>query len=117
VRAVASSGQDPITITPRATSTILTCQQVKPVLTQCAAVVSDVSPGSATTPTGTVSFTSSGHGVFSATQCTLSGSGTSASCTVYYATAAGVPLAGQIITASYSGDSTHQSSTWITALT
>jgi hypothetical protein len=33
------------------------------------------------------------------------------------ATAAGVPMKGQTITASYSGDSTHQSSTWSTTLT
>jgi Bacterial Ig-like domain (group 3) len=113
----ASSGQDTITVTLRATITAVTCQQVKPVLDKCTATVSDTSPGTATTPTGTVSFTSSGHGVFSATRCTLSASGASASCAVYYGTSAGVPMTGQTVTASYDGDGTHQSSTGSTTLT
>jgi YVTN family beta-propeller protein len=113
----ASSGQAAIAVTLRVTSTVLACQQVNPVLSKCTATVSDTSPGSATAPSGTVSFTSSGPGVFSATQCTLSGSGTVASCTGYYATPAGVPMRGQTITASYGGDSTHQSSTGSAALT
>ncbi len=112
----ASSGQGTITVTPRATTTALTCQQVKPVLDKCTATVSDTSPGTATTPTGTVSFTSSGSGHFSATQCSLSGSGTAASCAVYYGTLVGVPMRRQIITASYGGDSTHQKSTGSTTL-
>jgi hypothetical protein len=113
----ASSGQDTGIVGPRDTITALNCQQVKPVLSRCTAVVSDISPGAASPPTGTVSFASSGHGVFSATQCTLSGSGTSASCTVYYATAAGVLMRGQTITANYSGDLIHQSSWSTTTLT
>jgi hypothetical protein len=107
----ASSGQAALTVTLRVTTTVLTCQRVKPVLDKCTATVSDTSPGSATAPAGTVSFSSSGPGVFSATQCTLSGSGTSASCAVYYGTPAGVPMKGQTIAASYGGDSTHQRST------
>lgn len=113
----ASRGQDTITVTLRATTTALSCQQVKPVLSECTATVTDTSPGTATAPTGTISFTSSGSGVFSATQCTLSGSGTSASCTVYYGTPAGAPMKGQTITATYGGDSTHQNSTGNTTLT
>jgi hypothetical protein len=113
----ASSGQAAIAVTLRVTSTVLACQQVNPVLSKCTSTVSDTSPGSATAPSGTVSFTSSGPGVFSATQCTLSGSGTVASCTVYYATPAGVPMTGQTITASHGGDSTHQSSTGSATLT
>jgi hypothetical protein len=113
----ASGGQAALTVTLRATTTALTCQHVKPVLDKCTATVSDTSPGSATAPAGTVSFSSSGHGVFSAKQCTLSGSGTSASCAVYYGTPAGVPMKGQTITAGYGGDSTHQSSTRSTTLT
>jgi hypothetical protein len=111
----ASSGQDTITVTLRATTTALTCQPVVPAVNKCTATVSDTSPGTATTPTGTVSFTSSGSGHFSATQCTLSGSGTSASCAVYY-TSAGVLLRRPTITASYGGDSTHQESTGSTTL-
>jgi hypothetical protein len=112
----ASSGQAALTVMLRVTSTALTCKQVKPVLDKCTATVSDTSPGSATAPAGTVSFSSSGRGVLSAKQCTLSGSGTSASCTVSYRRPAGVPFKAQTITASYSGDSTHQSSTGSTTL-
>jgi hypothetical protein len=111
-RHIASSGQDPLTVTLRVTFTSVYCQQTTPVLNECTASVSDFSPGTPTPPTGTVSFTSSGRGVFSASQCTLSGSDSATYCTVYYARAAGVPMAGQTITASYSGDSTHQSSWW-----
>ena len=112
----AGSGQATITVTLRATATVLTCRQLLPVLDKCTATVSDTSPGTATTPTGTVSFTSSGHGVFSPTRCSLSGSGTSASCAVYYGTSAGDPTKGQTITASYGGDGTHQSSSGSTTL-
>jgi hypothetical protein len=112
----ASSGQATITVTLRATATALTCRHLLPVLDKCTATVSDTSPGTATTPTGTVSFTSSGHGVFSATRCSLSGSGTSASCAVYYGTSAGGPMKGQTITASYGGNGSHQSSTGSTTL-
>jgi Bacterial Ig-like domain (group 3) len=112
----ASSGQATITVTLRATATALTCRHLLPVLDKCTATVSDTSPGTATTPTGTISFTSSGHGVFSATRCSLSGSGSSASCAVYYRTSAGGPMKGQTITASYGGNGSHQSSTGSTTL-
>jgi hypothetical protein len=114
---LASSGQTALTVTPRVTTTVLTCRKVLPVLQKCTATVSDASPGSATAPAGTVSFSSTGHGVFSATQCTLSANGTSASCAVYYGTPAGVPFQGQAIAASYGGDSTHQGSAGSTTLT
>ncbi len=107
----ASSSQDALTVTLRATTTVLTCQKSLPVLQKCTATVSDTSSGNATAPAGTVGFSSSGHGVFSATQCTLSGNGTSASCTVSFRTPAGQPFKNQTITASYGGDSTHQGST------
>jgi Bacterial Ig-like domain (group 3) len=113
---LASSGQTALAVTLRVTTTDLTCQQVKPVLTKCTATVSDTSQGSATAPAGTVSFSSSGPGVFSATQCALSGGSTAASCTVYYATPPGVPFNGQTITADYGGDSLHQTSTGNTTL-
>jgi hypothetical protein len=112
----ASSGQTTLAVTLRATATALTCRQLLPVLAKCTATVSDTSPGTAATPAGTVSFTSSGHGVFSATNCTLSGSGTSASCAVYYGTPAGVLRKSQTITAGYGGDGTHRSSTGSTTL-
>lgn len=112
-----SGGQAAITVTFRVTSTNVSCQEVIPVLGRCTATVSDISPGTATAPAGTVTFTSSGPGIFSATQCTLVAGGTSASCTVEYATPRGVPFAGQIITAIYGeDDGTHFSSVGDTAL-
>jgi hypothetical protein len=105
----ASSGPAQLAVTPRATTTVLACQRSLAVFQKCTATVSDTSPGSATAPTGTVSFSSSGRGIFSATHCTLSGTGTSASCTVTFHPL--IPLNGQTITATYGGDSTHQGST------
>ena len=112
----ASSGQAALTVTLRTTTTVLTCQRSLLALQKCTATVSDASPGSATAPTGTVSFSSSGRGVFSATHCTLSGTGTSASCTVTFQPLAGVPFNNQTVTASYGGDSTHRSSAGSTKL-
>ena len=114
---VASSGQAALIVSLRATTTVLTCQQVNLAIHQCAATVTDTSPGSAPAPTGTVSFSSSGPGGFSTTRCTLSGSGTSASCAVSYASPTGGPKEAQTITASYGGDSIHQASTGSTTLT
>jgi Big-like domain-containing protein len=103
----ASRGLAALTVTLRATTTALTCQHVLLVLDKCTATVSDSSSGTAIAPTGTVTFTSSRHGIFSATTCTLAGSGPSASCSVRY-----TPLPGsQTLTASYGGDSIHQPST------
>jgi hypothetical protein len=110
----ASSGPAQLAVTLRATTTALACQRSLGVFQKCTATVSDTSPGSATAPTGTVSFSSSGRGHFSATHCTLSGTGTSASCTVTFQPL--VPLNGQTITATYGGDSTHQGSTGSTKL-
>lgn len=116
----AVSGNDVfITVTFRATSTSLSCQEVPPVVqSHCTATVSDISLGPAAAPIGTIIFTSSGPGHFiGAAECTLSASGTSASCTVTYTTPEGVPFAGQIITAIYEpGDSSHLPSTGSTVL-
>jgi hypothetical protein len=103
-----SAGTTVLTITsgPAATATTLTCQHAPLLRDKCTAAVSDTSSGTASTPTGTVTFTSTRHGVFSKTTCTLSGTGPAASCFVYY-----TPLLGtQTLTATYSGDSTHQPS-------
>jgi YVTN family beta-propeller protein len=110
----ASTGQAALIVSLRVTTTVVTCQRVNPVIHMCTATVTDTSAGSASVPTGTVSFASTGPGRFSATQCTLSGSGTSASCTVSYAS---LPRKAQTITASYGGDSIHQASTGSAALT
>jgi hypothetical protein len=103
-----SAGTTVLTITsgPAATATTLTCQHAPFLRDKCTATVSDTASGTASTPTGTVTFTSTRHGVFSKTTCTLSGTGPSASCFVYY-----TPLFGtQTLTATYRGDSTHQPS-------
>jgi hypothetical protein len=112
----ASSDEATLIVTLRATTTVLACQRSLVVFQKCTATVKDTSPGSATTPTGTVSFSSSGRGIFSATHCTLSGTGTSASCTVIFQPLASLPLNSQTVTASYGGDGTHQSSTGSTKL-
>jgi hypothetical protein len=112
----ASSGQGAITVTLRTTTTALACPQQRSALVKCTATVSDTSPGTAITPTGTVSFTTNSFGIFSATKCTLSGSGATASCAVYYGTLAGFLGPQQTITASYGGDSTHLTSSGSTKL-
>jgi hypothetical protein len=112
----ASSGQATITVTLRTTTTALACPQQRSALVKCTATVSDTSPGTAITPTGTVSFTTNSFGIFSATKCTLSGSGATASCAVYYGTLAGFLGPQQTITASYGGDSTHLTSSGSTKL-
>ena len=103
-----SAGTTVLTITsgPAATATTLTCQHAPLLRDKCTATVSDTSSGTASTPTGTVTFTSTRHGVFSKTTCTLSGTGPSASCFVYYTPQLGT----QTLTATYSGDSAHQPS-------
>lgn len=109
----ASSLWTTIGVVLRATTTVLTCQQhVVLQLDQCTATVNDTSPGTAAAPVGTVTFTASGRGLFSATQCTLSGRGSSASCAVYYAPAPG----DQAMSVSYPGDSIHKGGTGSTTL-
>jgi cytoskeletal protein CcmA (bactofilin family) len=80
----------------------------------CTATVTDTST-SPSTPSGTVSFTSTGQSSFSAGgSCTLAGSGAQASCSVSYTpSASGSPT----ITASYGGDGTHAVSSGSTTLT
>src|SRR5216117_37624 len=103
-----------VTAPPHSTTTTLTCSpgtvQVGTPST-CTATVTDID-ASPTTPTGTVSFTTNSTGTFTpSTSCTLAAGPTAgtASCSVTYtpdATAVGHHL----ITGSYSGDSTHTSS-------
>jgi hypothetical protein len=75
--------------------------------TVCRATVTDAATAGQTTPTGSVSFTSSGPGSFGGSPCTLSGSGAPASCSVFFTS---FPRGGRVITASYSGDTTHEKS-------
>ena len=102
-----SSGSFGLTVTKRSTSTSISCSLVRtrPKVYSCAATVTDTSPDKPLTPTGKVLWASSGKGVFSSTSCMLSGSGSTASCTVFYAPSP-IP-GGQTITATYPGDTDH----------
>src|SRR5213076_2618183 len=73
----------------------------------CTATVSDTAGTGASTPTGTVSWTSDGAGTFSAASCTLDASG---KCTVNY-TPTAVGTGTHKITGSYGGDAKHATST------
>jgi hypothetical protein len=114
-----SSGQTTLTVTNRSTSTAVSCLP-STVLgglqsTTCTATVADTDQGTKTTPTGTVSFGSSGPGTFgSGGACTLSAVNSSqASCSVRY-TPRLTLLGKDTITAGYNGDSTHAPSTGTT---
>jgi N-acetylneuraminic acid mutarotase len=78
--------------------------------TSCTAIVIDTNSTAPTTPTGTVTFQSSGSGTFSGT-CSLTGTGNNASCTIavtYTPTAIGTGT--HVIRGIYLGDSTHNPS-------
>ena len=90
------------------TATSVSCTKIRPPLRRCTATVTDTATATKTMPGGEVRFTSSGAGVFSGNPCTLSGSGASASCSVYYASPPRPQT--QAITATYSGDDTHGAS-------
>src|SRR2546425_338156 len=112
-----SSGTFDLTVTKRTTSTSVTCSPnfVQPgVSTTCQATVTDTSPGTFITPTGTVTWTTNATGTFSpSNSCTLTGTGPSASCTVTYTpTSRGIHL----ITATYQGDTDHFGSSGSTTL-
>jgi hypothetical protein len=100
----------------RATSITVSCSTAPVQVGQaatCRALVTDIAPGSASTPTGSISWTSSGSGSFSSTTCILSGSGVSATCSVSYSAL----LAGsQIITGTYSGNIVQPSASQPTTL-
>jgi hypothetical protein len=81
--------------------------------TVCRATVTDTAGSGQTTPTGTVSFTTSGTGTFYGSPCTLSGSGASASCAVLFTS---FPRGGRIIGAGYGGDGTHSASSGFTGV-
>ncbi len=114
--ATVSTGSFPfgIAVTPppsvHSTSTSVSCSPsvfAPSDATFCTATVTDTVSSGQSTPTGTVSFTSSGTGSFLGSPCTLSGSGASASCEVFFTSFA---RGGQGISASYSGDATHSAS-------
>jgi Phosphoesterase family/PKD domain/Bacterial Ig-like domain (group 3) len=96
-----------ITADPRTTSTSLVCPS--PVVvnqaSSCTATVSDTSPGTTITPSGSINFTETGApGSLSSATCTL----ISGSCSVSFtATATGTAM----IVAAYGGDTGHNAST------
>src|SRR3989442_1353125 len=75
--------------------------------TTCTGTVRDTAGTGASTPTGTVSWTSDGTGTFSAASCTLDATG---KCTVNY-TPTAVGAGTHKITGSYGGDAKHATST------
>lgn len=75
----------------------------------CSATVSDATGTGGSTPSGVVSFSSSGQSGFDAATCTLSGAGVTASCTVSYTPQKG-GAGTQAVTAAYGGDALHAGS-------
>ena len=73
----------------------------------CTVTVTDGSGSS--TPTGSVNWATSGSGIFTASPCTLSGSGGTATCSVTYVPRA-VDVGSHLITANYAGDGNFQPS-------
>jgi hypothetical protein len=93
----------------RSTSTALSCPAgvVNQPLT-CTATVNDTSGSGATLPTGTVSVVNTyGTGGVTSSPCSLSGSGTTATCTVTYTPSQSTT---HQLKATYSGDGTHATS-------
>ncbi len=106
-------------VTSAPTSTFVGCSPTAVTpghATRCTATVSDNGPGTTTTPTGTVSFSSGGSGKLSrGGQCTLSGSRGSASCAVSF-TPARTQSDSPILTARYGGDFGHTGSSGSTTV-
>jgi hypothetical protein len=106
--AVGSVGQAVVGVL-RTTSTTLSCTPTSVTVdsgSTCAATVTDATGGTASTPTGTVSFSSDSSGSFSnSSSCMLS----AGSCRVTYIPTA-VGSGSHKITASYGGDGTHLAS-------
>ncbi len=96
----------------RTTSTTITCPATGTVgvSLSCSAPVVDTSPGTTSTPTGTVSWTHTNTGTFSAATCSL----VSGSCSVQYTPGAS---GSHMITGNYGGDSTHDTSSGDTRVT
>jgi hypothetical protein len=84
-----SQNTTPVTATKRSSGTVVNCSPGSTpvnVATTCTATVTDTDLGTATTPTGTVSWTlNAGSGTFSPTTCTL----VAGACSVGYTPAAG----------------------------
>jgi len=105
-----SSGSKTVTVNIRTATTSVACTPSTIVISQvasCTATVTDTSPGTASTPTGTISFTPGGT-------CTLAGAGASVTCSVSIAPTAAGSLS---VSASYFGDTTHGVSSSSAAVT
>jgi Flp pilus assembly protein TadG len=103
-----SSTHGSLTIGKRSVSVTVSCTSpyTHSVATTCTVTVTDNSPGTPLTPTGTVTFTSSGPGGFSSASCTLSGGGATASCHVKFTPSS---KGSYTVTANYAGDKDHAS--------
>lgn len=102
------------------TSTTVVCSpgavQVGASIT-CTATVMDIAASGGTAPHGTVSFTSNGAGGFTGSPCTLvAGAGVSSTCSADY-TPTAVGSGTHTITASYSGEASHNTSSGTVAVT
>jgi hypothetical protein len=125
VFAIASTGPSVVisyTVTVRSTSTSVSCSPGTVAVgtaSTCTATVTDTDAGTPSTPTGTVSFGSSGAGGFGGNPCTLDETSSGvASCSVSYTPdASNTPTRTDTITATYGGDSTHAVSSGTTAVT
>jgi hypothetical protein len=109
-----SSGDFFLGVQTQDTSTSVTCTPGSVDVgqsTNCVATVDDAIPGSTSVPTGTVGFQSTGAGNFDSSSCTLAGDGNAgeATCAVNY-TPTALDGGDHTITASYGGDSGHNSS-------
>ena len=111
-----SSGTSTLTVSLRTTSTTVSPNPSTAIIGNTityTATVEDISPGSASTPTGAVSWDDGGKGgsFSSSGSCTLA----SGSCTITYTPPS---AAGSVtITATYGGDTTHSGSSGTSALT
>jgi hypothetical protein len=97
-------------ISGRSTATSLSCNPSSLAVnsnTICTATVTDTSGSGSTTPTGLIYFSSNGMGSFAIGNCTLTGSGTTASCSASYSPTRG---GSQGVFGTYSGSTKHMSS-------
>lgn len=103
----------------RSTSTTVSCSPSSVVVgstTHCTATVSDANTGTPITPQGTVGFTSTGQGTFTPSgNCSIAGTGGSASCSVDYVPGTG-GLGGQTISVAFVGDGNHTGSSGPTTI-
>jgi hypothetical protein len=112
-----------VTLAKHPTTTTVGCEPPTVVAgqpTKCTATVTDTATSGQTTPTGTVSFTTSGPGSFNKASCKLGTvNSSSASCSVIYTPGStpSEPVRTDTLTATYEGDTTHEGSEGTTTVT